>query len=63
MLCLEEITLATLTKCETWRSAMIALFDKLYEKLKAGHLDVKMEMILVWAAIVQIGQLFKIRPK
>jgi hypothetical protein len=57
------MALVTLTQCETRWRALLASFDKRYEKLTSDHPDPKKEMDLVRASILQIGQLVQNSPQ
>jgi hypothetical protein len=51
MLCLREMTLDTLTQCETL-AVVLTSFDERDEKLIVNHSDAKKEMDLVEASIL-----------
>jgi hypothetical protein len=60
---LREMALAVLKQCEARWRAVLASFDKRYEKLIADHPDAKKEMDLVRVSIVRTGQLVQNSPK
>jgi hypothetical protein len=62
VLCLREMTLATLMQCETLWRAVLTSFHERYEKLRVDHPDAKKEMDLVRASVVQREQLVQNSP-
>jgi hypothetical protein len=57
------MALATLRQCETCWQAVLTSFDVRYEKVIADRPDVKKEVDLVRASLVQIGQLVQNLPE